>query len=206
VESAGVEGEVEIVITSPKSAEREVRESQKPLKPLTEVLYKALLYFLFAFHARGMAFIDLAFLKKNTIRNGYIHYYRQKTGKLLSVKITAPMQKILDYFSFMVVNSPYLFPIIDPGRSNERKQYETALTLQNRRLKIIGRIAGISKLLTTHVARHTWATIAKHNNVPLAVISECLGHRDERTTSIYLDSFETSVMDGASELVSNAIC
>ncbi|MDR2627388.1 MAG: site-specific integrase [Dysgonamonadaceae bacterium] len=175
-------------------------------KLLSDVLYCALLYFLFCFHARGMAFIDLAFLKKSCICDGYIHYCRKKTGKFLSVKITTHMERILHHFSFMVADSPYLFPIVCPGKGNERKQYETALTLQNRRLKILGRLAGISKLLTTHVARHSWATIAKRNHVPLAVICDCLGHRDEKTTSIYLDSFEASVMDEASELVSNVIC
>jgi hypothetical protein len=179
---------------------------KKQRQALSEVLYRSLLYFLFCFHARGMAFIDLAFLKKSTICDGYIHYSRQKTGKFLSVKINSCMQKILGYFSSMVTDSPYLFPIIHPAKGNERKQYETALALQNRRLKILGRIAGIPKLITTHVARHSWATIAKMKHVPLAVISDCLGHRDEKTTSIYLDSFESSVMDEASELVSNAIC
>lgn len=184
----------------------ETTTTKQPHKPLSEALYRSLLFFLFCFHARGMAFIDLAFLKKSSICDGHIHYCRKKTGKPLSVKINACMQKILSYFSSMVTDSPYLFPIIHPAKGNERKQYETALALQNRRLKILGTIAGISRMITTHVARHSWATIAKKKNVPLAVISDCLGHRDEKTTSIYLDSFESSVMDEASEIVSNAIC
>ncbi|MDR2627464.1 MAG: site-specific integrase, partial [Dysgonamonadaceae bacterium] len=151
---------------------------------LSETLYCTLLYFLFCFHARGMAFIDMAFLKKNSIRDGCIHYRRKKTGKEMSVKITAPMQGILDYFSSRVEDSPYLFPLIHPREGDERRQYETALTLQNRRLKVLGKIAGIRSILSTHVARHSWATVAKKKNVPLSVISECLGHRDERTTII----------------------
>jgi hypothetical protein len=47
--------------------------------------------------------------------------------------------------------------------------------------------------------------VAKKKNVPLSVISECLGHRDERTTIIYLASFEAPVTNGVSELVSDAI-
>jgi integrase len=179
---------------------------KKQHKPLSNAFYTALMYFLFCFHARGMAFIDLAFLKKNNIQDGYIYYFRMKTGKPLSIKITSHMEQILKHFSPAVKDSPYLFPIIHPEKGNERKQYETALTLQNRRLKMLGRMAGIAKILTTHVARHTWATIARKKNVPLAVISECLGHRDERTTIIYLDSLETSVIDDASELVSAEIC
>jgi integrase len=192
------------VVETPEPATTPPLEEKRP-RSLPLKLYRALLYFLFSFHARGIAFIDLVFLMKSNIHGEHIYYVRKKTGKLMSFKITAFMQQILEYFSPLVADSPYLFPIINPCRGNERKQYRTALALQNRRLKIIGQILGISKLLTTHVARHTWATIAKKQHVSLALICECLGHRDEKTTAIYLDSFDNSALDEVSELVSNAI-
>jgi len=37
----------------------------------------------------------------------------------------------------------------------------------------------------------------------MAVISEGLGHSDIRTTQIYLDSFESNVIDGANELITS---
>ena len=55
-----------------------------------------------------------------------------------------------------------------------------------------------------HLARHTWATLAKRLNVSIAVISEALGHRDVKTTSIYLGAFDRAAMDKLSEKMSAA--
>jgi integrase len=64
-------------------------------------------------------------------------------------------------------------------------------------------MAGLSIPLTTYVSRHSWATIAKRQGVPTAVISEGLGHETERTTQIYLDSFENDVLDAANDLITD---
>ena len=64
-------------------------------------------------------------------------------------------------------------------------------------LKDIASLCGIRKTLTTHTARHTFATILKNSGVNIALISEALGHSDLATTQIYLDSFENSQIDDA---------
>ena len=44
----------------------------------------------------------------------------------------------------------------------------------------------VNKLLTTHTARHTFATtITLENDVPIETVSKMLGHKDIRTTQIY---------------------
>lgn len=117
-------------------------------------LRHSLMYFLFCFHARGMSFIDMAFLRKNEIEAGVISYKRKKTKGRLAVKVTAPMRKIISHFTIETKNSPYVFPIIDPLKGNERRQYESGLWIQNKHLKILAGMAGIRKPLTTHLARH----------------------------------------------------
>ena len=114
----------------------------------------ALKYFLFCFHARGMSFVDMAFLKKSDIRNGEIFYRRRKTGRSLTLKLNAPMREVIDYFAERTKDSPYVFPVIDPEKGNEYKQYCSALTRQNKILKSIGKKAESGKPLSTHVARH----------------------------------------------------
>lgn len=101
--------------------------------------------------------------------------------------------------------SPYVFPIIKDESKSPRLQYESALRVQNKRLKRLAELADIKETLTTHVARHSWATIAKQVNLPLWVISEGLGHSDEKTTYTYLASFERSVLDKANEQIHIAI-
>ena len=51
-----------------------------------EKLYRSWLFFFFCFYARGMCFIDLAYLRKENIRGGVLRYCRKKTG---SAKISA---------------------------------------------------------------------------------------------------------------------
>ncbi|WP_163308566.1 phage integrase SAM-like domain-containing protein, partial [Dysgonomonas sp. 521] len=115
--------------------------------------------FFFCLYARGMSFVDMAYLRKNNLRNGIIRYYRKKTGGRLEIKITPAMQEIIDYFSPMVKASPYVFPVIDNNNKKpHRLQYETGLTTQNRLLKELARLAGTGVKLSTHMARHSWAT------------------------------------------------
>jgi len=144
-------------------------------------LRQAQQFFLFCFLARGMSFVDLAFLKKENIQGGVICYRRKKTGQMLEVCLCKEMKRIIGYFKTQTKDSPYVFPIIKEAGINERLQYESALRTQNNRLK---RLAAVLKVkndsslfifnfsLSTHVARHSWATIAKENNIPLVVISE----------------------------------
>lgn len=168
-------------------------------------LKKALYYFLFCYHARGMSFVDLAYLRKSDIQGETIVYRRKKTGGCLKVKITKPMRTILRYFETETADSKFVFPVINPRKGDERKQYEIGLHHQNIFLGYLGRHAGLEKKVTTHVSRHTWATLAKHANIPTAVISEALGHRDLKTTDRYLASFEASIMDRLSEKMSGII-
>ncbi len=60
---------------------------------------------------------------------------------------------------------------------------------------------GLSIPLTTYVARHAWASIAKSKNISLSVISEAMGHDSENTTRIYLASLDTSLVDKANSLI-----
>jgi len=163
-------------------------------------------YFFFCFYARGMSFIDLAYLRKENIRGGFVRYIRKKTGQQIEVRVTPEMQSIIDSFRGDVLDSSYVFPIIRDKDKNLRTQYETALRLQNYRLKRLALLAKIHKPVSTHWARHSWASTGKLNNIPIRVISECLGHTSEKTTLIYLNSLDNSLLDSANEIIISAVC
>lgn len=55
----------------------------------------------------------------------------------------------------------------------------------NRKLKDIAKDAGITKKLTTHVGRHTFATWALRNGVPVERLRKMLGHRKIEQTLRY---------------------
>lgn len=154
--------------------------------------------FIFSYTTRGMAFIDIAFLRKENIANGTIVYTRHKTGQKLTILIEPCMAKIIVRYLKDNTGSPYLFPLItstDPVKSYT--QYQSALGYYNRRLKRLGELIGLDVPLTSYCARHTWATAARNHNIPLSVISAGMGHVSEKTTQIYLASLDTSVIDQA---------
>lgn len=155
--------------------------------------------FMLSFYLRGMSFIDMAFLGKMSLKNGYITYRRRKTGQLLTIEWTKEMQSILD--KYPVNESDYLLPIIKVPCKNERSAYKNVGYNINHNLKTIAGMVGVSMPLTLYVARHSWASAAKAKGIPVSVISEGMGHDSEATTQIYLASLDTSVVDKANSLI-----
>jgi len=158
--------------------------------------------FLFSFFNRGMNFADIAKLQISDIVDDRIYYRRSKTGKPLSVKLIEPTIKILNFYTEAKGPDDRIFPILkrDTPELQQMDLYNSRKTF-NKYLNKIAEACGIQGRLTSYVARHSWATIAKDLNVPISVISEGLGHEDIKTTQIYLDEFDTSVIDDANQLI-----
>jgi len=157
--------------------------------------------FLFSFYTRGMSFVDMCYLKKSDLKQGVLSYRRHKTGQLLQIRWEKPMQEIVCKYN--TTDSPYLLPIIRKVGINERKQYNNALHLINHKLKEIANMIGLSANLTLYTSRHSWASIAQSKNIPIAIISEGMGHDNEKTTQIYLNSLDKTIVDNANRLILN---
>ena len=175
---------------------RQIRDLDLALSPAMDFARDI---FMFSFYTRGMSFIDMAFLKKKDLQNGILSYRRHKTNQQLFIKWEKPMQEIIDKYD--TTGTPYLLPIIRDMNADERRQYKNAAHLVNNKLKKLGGQLGLSIPLTSYVARHAWASIAKSKNIPVSTISEAMGHDSENTTRIYLASLDTSVVDKANSLI-----
>ncbi len=159
--------------------------------------------FLMSFYLRGMSFIDMAFLKKSDLKNGYVTYRRRKTSQQLIIEWTKEMQIILDKYPENATE--YLLPIIKNPGTNERCTYRNMGYNINHNLKKIAKMVGVQIPLTLYVARHSWASAAKAKGIPLSVISEGMSHDSEATTQIYLASLDTSVVDRANSIILNCL-
>jgi len=97
-----------------------------------------------------------------------------KTKEDVYIPIIKETQKLIDKYN----NDPAreLQGFILPRYTNQKL---------NSYLKHIGTLAAISKELTHHVARHTFATVALNNGIPIEVVQKLLGHTQIRTTQIY---------------------
>lgn len=181
---------------------RQIRSLDLSLKPKLD---HARDIFFLSFYLRGMSFVDLCFLRKSDLRAGTVTYRRRKTGQQLTIAWTKEMQQILD--KYPTNKSDYLLPIITKNYINERCAYKNAGYKINRNLKKIGELVGAPDYAewSLYNARHSWASLAKEKGIPLSVISEAMGHDNEKTTQIYLASLETSVIDRANDLIISLI-
>ncbi|RKE04160.1 site-specific integrase [Marinifilum flexuosum] len=157
--------------------------------------------FMFSFYCMGISFVDIAYLKVKDIYKGRLNYSRQKTTQLYNMAIVEPALEIIRRYSTLQDKDEFVFPILDEDHPNLHELYLSQMRNNNKRLKDIAKKLELSIPLTSYVARHSWATIAKRSGIPTAVISEGLGHTTEKTTQIYLDSFENDVLDKANRII-----
>lgn len=162
--------------------------------------------FIFSYCTRGMAFVDMAFLRKRDLSGGEIHYVRRKTGQLMTVRLETCMREIIRRYEWRTRSTPYVFPLLtaeEPGRAYA--QYQVALNYYNRQLKRLSQRLGFEDSLSSYTSRHSWATAARNHRIPITVISAGMGHTSEHTTRIYLSSLESSVIDCANRKILSAL-
>jgi integrase len=128
-----------------------------------------------------------------------------------SIKITPQIQKILDYFiTSSSVKDDYLFPFLpkeitklDQSGMNFKKIINAKTALLNKYLKEIGNIANIDKKITNHIARHSFANVARKKTNDVHSIKSALGHSSVKITEMYLDSFDEEGLDSMMNNVFN---
>lgn len=148
--------------------------------------------FFFSFYTRGMSFIDMANLKQSNLKNGYIIYTRSKTKQVLTIKMEKCIEDILEKYKQSTIDS-YILPIYN----KQNQDHSSHLRTYNKRLKRISEMLNMAKPLSSYVSRHSWATIALRKGISVQIISEGMGHENEKTTRIYLASMDQSVIDNA---------
>jgi len=126
---------------------------------------------------------DLRDLRKTEIHptgDGFsLHRIPTKTGARSSGRYHIPIDHAFDglagkiYRKYADTIGPYLFPRMD------EKSYRAHIS-------VVGRAAGITKKITTHVARHTFAMVAlNHYDWRLEEVSRAMGHTNVATTQKY---------------------
>jgi integrase/recombinase XerD len=151
----------------------------------------------------GMNWNDLALLRwENNIADNRIEYIRKKTRRIYSIAITPLIESILNQYKNPLKKNGYIFPIVTQT-SPERvyKEIRHKNHIFNDELKLIAKEAKLDVNMTSYVSRHSWASIAKQMKVPIAVISEGLGHENQSTTEIYLDQLDYNEVDSANVMI-----
>ena len=157
--------------------------------------------FLFSVYMQGMPFVDMAYLTKKQVRNGIVIYQRRKTNRQLIIKINPQAQAIMDQYCVSDPDCPYIFPILYNPRKRAGRKYSSTLRIYNKRLERLSGLMRLDESLTSYVARHTWASLARHCGVRDTVICEAMGHSNVGITSIYLTSLDTGTVATANRRV-----
>lgn len=144
----------------------------------------------------GLAFVDVTNLKmehlvKTKQGTTWIKNSRYKTSVTFLIPLLPiPVRLIKKYEGFFKRD---IDGTVMPALSNQK---------YNSYLKELAIRAKISKNLTSHLARHTFATtITLNEGVPLEVVSKMLGHSDTKTTQIYAKIQEKAIMNGMKNLI-----
>lgn len=162
---------------------------------LTFVCYIPLLVALIVFYRfTGLAFSDIHGLRKEHIvedSNGVrgIRKGRQKTKIMCNIPLMEVPLKILEKYSTNEYCRKHgvLFPVL----CNQK---------MNACLKELADICGIKKTLTTHVARHTFATFALANGVSIESVAKMLGHTNVQMTRHYARVLDRTVIREMSQV------
>ena len=143
--------------------------------------------FLFSCYT-GLAYSDAQKLRRSEISTGidggkWIFTRRQKTDTASRIPILPMAEAIL--LKYAVHPQYTVKDRVLPILSNQK---------MNAYLKEIADCCGITKRLTFHIARHTFATtITLSNGVPIETVSKMLGHRNLKTTQHYAKILDRKV-------------
>jgi site-specific recombinase XerD len=148
----------------------------------------------------GLSYIDMAELNEDNLEigidgNKWIVIHRKKTGTRSSIPLLPRAQEVLEKYKSdpICIAEHKLLPVC----TNQR---------MNGYLKESADICGIKKPLTTHIARHTFATtITLSHGVPIETVSKMLGHSDLKTTQIYSKVVDKKIADDMLPLMQHKI-
>jgi site-specific recombinase XerD len=149
-------------------------------------------FFIFSFFTRGMSFIDMANLRQDNLDKGYLVYSRSKTKQVLRIRMEPCIEDIIERYKGLTIDG-YVLPVY----TTQNRDYNNLLRTYNKRLKRLSGMLNLERPLSSYVSRHSWATIALRKGISVQVISEGMGHDNEKTTRIYLASLDQSVIDNA---------
>lgn len=143
--------------------------------------------FLFSCYT-GLAYADVKKLKRTEIVTGidgqqWIYTSRQKTDTDSRIPLLPKALELINAYADhpQCVNAGLLLPVL----SNQK---------MNSYLKEIADACGITKELTYHIARHTFATtVTLANGVSIESVSKMLGHKNIRTTQHYAKILDMKV-------------
>jgi len=143
----------------------------------------------------GLAFADVRKLKASEIGVGidgskWIFTNRQKTDTVSRIPLLPISMEIVERYKNhpACLSAEKVLPVLSNQKYNEY-------------LKELANICGINKKMTSHTARHTFATtVTLSNGVPIESVSKMLGHKNLKTTQHYARVLDRKISEDMNSL------
>lgn len=146
---------------------------------------KTLDAFLFCCYA-GLRFSDFTNLTSDNIQSigkkTWLMYTSVKTG----IEVRLPLYLLFNGKALLILQK-YVNNLTDFFCLGNNSNV-------NKTLAILMQLAGISKRISFHAARHTNATLLIYKGVNITTVQKLLGHKSVRTTQVYTDIMDMTVI------------
>lgn len=178
-------------------------------------------FFLFAMYCAGIRIGDVLCLRWNNItEDNRLHYQMSKNHKIQDLPLIPPAIEILNlYRTGDASPNDFIFPYMKAGKYAElwqevmsirdfdllsgdmKLKFKQTVSSKeahvNNGLRKIRDMAGITKPLSTHIARHTFARLAKEVHTDNSLLQGLMMHSSISTTEKYMGRFSTTARDEA---------
>ena len=197
-------GKRKYTIPAPKAVKKALSKQELQILldgiPKTLDQEKAKDFFFFSYSCNGINFKDLTNLQYKDISGDILSFRRAKTTNTdimqapINVFLTPEVKKIIKkYGNPDKSKNNYIFSLVDHSESavEQQRQLKNFIRTNNQHFLIYANNLGIDKKISSYWARHSFATIAFQNGVPIDYLSPSMGHKNSNITMSYIGTIES---------------
>lgn len=169
--------------------------------------------YIFSAYACGIRISDMLLMRWKNVSGDRLYFQIRKNRDSLGIKMPPKALQILEFYRSMaearncetVLNPDgFIFPLlrIDPTETDRKKIHNaisSATAYTNKDLKKLRIRAGLSKHISFHTARHSWAVRALQKGMRIEYVSRLMGHASVKNTEMYAKILD-SELDKAMEI------
>ncbi len=169
--------------------------------------------YVFSAYACGIRIADLLMMRWQSFEKDRLTFQIRKNQQPLGIKLPSKALKIISFYReyyetrYGKVNidpNAFIFPLLrienkETDRVKIHNAISSATSYTNKDLRKLKKLAKLTKHITFHTARHSWAVRALHKGVRIEHVSKLMGHASVKQTETYAKILDTD-LDKAMEV------
>ncbi len=173
-------------------------------KAHTATIQACINLFLMQYYCAGARVSDVIQMRWDAIKDGRWFYTMGKTDRMKNIRLNQKAMNVLKVYQD--TDSSYVFPfltdaIVKASGDKFHKKIQSITSQINQALKEFATLHKITKTVSSHIARHSFADNARKASGDIYAISKALGHTKISTTENYLSSLDDGAVDSLMDIV-----